>query len=65
MIDCNLKVIELSNSKLALLLGTDLFSLNRANFSEVATNIEGGYHSIAVEVGPKGARELFKLSLVI
>ena len=56
--------MESSDSKLALLLGTDLFSLNGTNFREVATNNERGCCSIIVEVGPKGSGELFKLPLV-
>ena len=56
--------MESSDSKLALLVGTDLFSLNGKKFRKVATNNEGGYHSITVKVGPKGSRELLKLPLV-
>ena len=56
--------MESSDSKLALLLETDLFSLNGTNFREVVTNNERGCRSITVEVGPKGSRELFKLLLV-
>ena len=42
--------MESSNSKLTLLLGTDLFSLSGTNFAEVVTNNERGCHSITVEV---------------
>ena len=56
--------MESSDSKLALLVGTDLFSFNGKIFCKVATNNEGGCHSITVKVGLKGSRELFKLPLV-
>ena len=56
--------MESSDSKLALLLGTNLFSLKCTNFRELATNNERGCRSITVEVGPKGSRELLKLPLV-
>ena len=59
-----LRVMKSNDSKLALLLGTELFSLNCTNFREKSTNNEGGYWSIRVEVVPKGSRELFKLPLV-
>ena len=55
--------MESSNSKLPLLLGMDLLSLNSTNFHDVATNNEVKYHSITVEVVPKGSGELFKLAL--
>ena len=56
--------MESSNSKLALLLGTDLFSLKSTDFQEVATNNKRRCRFITIEVGPKRSRELFKLPLV-
>ena len=53
-----------NDSKLALLLGTELFSLNGTNFRKKATNNERKCWSIRVEVVPKGSGELFKLLLV-
>ena len=60
-----IRVIESNDSKLELLLGTDLFSLHGTNFCKVATNNEGGCCPITIEAGPKGSRELFTLALII
>ena len=57
--------MESSDSKLALLLVTDLFSLNGMNFEKVVTNNELECYSITVEVSLKGFGELFKQPLVI
>ena len=56
--------MELNDSILALLLGTNLFSIDSMSICEVATNNEGGWCSFTVEVGPKGSRKLVKLPLV-
>ena len=57
--------MDLNDSKLSLLMGTNLFSLNGTNSREVATNYKGGCRSIIDKVGPKGSGKLFKLHLVI
>ena len=56
--------MESSDSKLSLLLETDLFSFTGEQFKEVAAHNESGYRSIMVEIGQKGSEELFKLPLV-
>ena len=58
-----IRVIELSDSKLVLLSGTDLFSLAGEKFHKVGTYNEGSAQLNTVEVGPKGFVELFKILL--
>ena len=44
--------MESSDFKLALQLGTDLFSLNGMDFQRVVTKNKVGYCFITVEIGP-------------
>ena len=57
--------MESSDSKLALILGTDVFSLSDMNFHKVVTDNKGRCCSITVVVGPKGSGKLFKLLLIM
>ena len=60
-----IRIKDLSNPKLALLLGTDLFSIVGDKFHKIATHNKSGAWYITVGVGLKGSGEQFRTPLVI
>ena len=59
-----IRVIESGYSRLALLCGTDLFSMAGNKFHEVAIYNKSSVWPITMEVRLKGCKGLFKIPLV-
>ena len=56
--------MELSNSNLMLLLGTNPFSLAGDKFHRVPIYNKSNAQYFTIGIGPKGSKELFKIPLV-